>query len=692
MTLSVDHTAATQATRHQRQLLTIERWVLLSGLVVLPLAYGPKIFMNFSNVPKLTVLGFVVAVAGAIQVVRLLLTHPVDRAPISIASPALAMAGAFVLSWAFTDYPSWSLLGRYTRFGGLLPYLATIAFSLLLVRAFHGSPKPIVLASVAGASGVGLFALIQMVFLGATIAVQSDTAYVTSTMGHSNFAGGFLAVALPLSVGLWLDSDGFRSRIATISTILIASGLLFTVSQGGWAAGVIGLGVLLGLRAGRRRSKWRWPALLLAAGTAVTMVSSVAITMPLEHPFSRVPGLLGTAVSRGFLWETAIKMAAERPLTGWGPNVFAIEGPLHRELEDALLLNFTIGDDPHSVPIAMLVNLGPVGAAAFLYVFLWTVRKWRGRPNASVIDDAVIAAIAAYGGQALVSIDEPALRFSFWTLVACVGCNATSLRSTARRWAPPRRRTLIALTATTVLIGGLAATSVIRYLTVPDLLAASGIQAFGRGDPAEARADFSRAIRLRDEHAYRRRYAAGLAAVAIDLGNRGESVMREFHRTLSFLEDFPDPEALAFYAERLLRWSLVDPLERERALSLLTRARQLDPNNPFLAVLAADTRLLMDQPRAARQELEGFAEVLTHRFPEYNHLYSDVWTTLAIAQATEGDIASGRASLEKATGTGSCRYLVASHWVATDREVGGLAGLQFLCPPTLLRLLPDEAT
>ncbi len=675
----------TVATPPRQVFLQIERWLLLATVGILPLAYARGILLEFVNMPKLTLLFVAVCIAGALR----LAAAAVGASPNGLRLlllPAGAMAIAFVLSWLVSDYRYWSLLGLYGRYAGLLPYLAVILFAVLAADAFARRPQSLIYALVIGGAGVGAYALIQMLFLGALVATNSPTAYVTSTLGHSNFAGGYLAIILPLSVGMWIQG-GRLSRAGMGATILIASGLLFTVSQGGWVAGIGGIGLMTGLLGSRGHG---WAARVgvgVAVLAAAASIGVIAVSMMIPHAYARLPGYLGTAVSRGFLWESALATAAERPLLGGGPNTFAIEGPLHRSVEGALLTNFLKGDEPHSVPLAMFANLGAVGLIAFVLLFLWALRKWRSNQPRSVLQTATMAALVAYAIQALVSIDEPPMRFTFWILLATIACFG------APDQAPLQDRTPSSLQVTSAWVaiaaGVVAAGVVIATLWGADYRANQATRSFTDGSVAEGRARFLQALSLRNDNEYKRRYAGALGTAALR-GDGGDELIDEMHAVFSYLDSFPDAQALAYYGELLNLWSGERPAANREALVIYQQATTLDPYNPLLAVDVADALIQEDRPAEAEQQLEPFERLLTEEYPEYSPLYSDVWSALAIARVKLGRPDEAEATLTRVTETESCRYVIATELLKPRSEPERPRGLGLLCPEPLLELLPEN--
>ncbi len=674
-------------TRAAEVLLEVESWLLLVAAAILPAVYTPGLLNDPYDMPKVTLLIIVVCVALGLRIAAGLLGAPWSSLRILLL-PAALLSVAFVASWLASDYRSWSLLGLYLRYGGLIPYLAVILFGFLAADAFAGRSERLLHALLAGAVIVAGFGIFQMIFMGAWLASRSGTTYVISTLGHSNFLGGYLAIMLPLALGVWARG-GRAARVGMAATILITLCLVFTVSQGAWLAGIAGAAAFIGLASGRPASWRRRLGIGTAIAAGAASVGAVVVSMLVAHPIVNLPPAFGTAASRGLLWEGALAMGVERPLLGWGPNVHAIEGPLHQVLENALVLNFVKGDDPHSVPIAMFANIGLLGLAAWVFVFVWTWRAWRRRGAGSPMHAAAGAALIAYLVQSLATVDELTLRFVLWALIAAVAASATS-QARSNKEARRRRPAMTLLAVLVVALGLVSASTAVLFLSVADHRVRQGTVAFGQQRVSDGRASFASALSLRADNDYKRHYAALLSKAALERRSQGAPLIEEMRETMRYLEDFPDAQTLAAYSSFLNGWSLVEPEANLEALAIARRAQELDPHNPLLAVQIADILLQLQRPQEAIAELAPFEDLLTHDFPEYSGAYSEFWGALAMVHAQLGNSEAARRALARGTTTATCRPLLTLELLKPSADQVADPSLGLVCPRTLTRLLPTD--
>ncbi|MDQ3916855.1 MAG: O-antigen ligase family protein, partial [Actinomycetota bacterium] len=402
--------------RDGRLLLAARTAVLLALVFAVPVFFLFDVTFDAFLLPKVALLAVGVALAAGLTAAEALLGRPRRGLP-AAALPAAFVAVPAVVAWGASGYRRWALLGEEARLEGLVPVLLVLAAAVLLADAFRGDFGPPARAFVASAAAVALYELVQSVGLDPLDVPIPE--YAPSTVGQSNFVGGFLAIALPVALATWTSATGAARAAAMAATIAIALGILLAFSQGGWVAAAAGVAVFMGLRL---RERHRRAPLLGVVVAGVLAAASVGIVV-----FSFVdpthPGVPSTARARGFWWRSAAAMGAESPVWGHGPNVYAIEGPHYRTAADALAHDTLVADAPHSVPLSLFANHGLLGVAGYAGVFVWVTVRAR-RERASVLRDALVAGAAAYFVQSLVSVDSPLLQLALWVCVAGVGAGA----------------------------------------------------------------------------------------------------------------------------------------------------------------------------------------------------------------------------------------------------------------------------
>lgn len=202
-----------------------------------------------------------------------------------------------------------------------------------------------------------------------------------------NSAAPFFPNRLELTVlaGFWLVAGTFGPPSRPLRPLWIASlavpgvAILLLSSRAGWLCLAVGLAVRA-LTALRPR-----PAALAAAGVAAAVLlgglavdaarwwderSSPAASSGALDPFWRSVATSfldgdASALERLNRWRCALVMAAERPLTGFGPGAFEGAYGRYQRTRDLTPASTFAGDrgDAHSQPLGTLAEQGSVGLA-----------------------------------------------------------------------------------------------------------------------------------------------------------------------------------------------------------------------------------------------------------------------------------------------------------------------------------------
>ncbi|MDP9067851.1 MAG: O-antigen ligase family protein [Actinomycetota bacterium] len=545
------------------------------------------------NVPKLGLLLVILPLVIALRGAELL--QGADREGLRrLAIPALAVSIPLVVAWLFSPYKGWSLFGNYSRFSGLIPYLAAVMFGVLVADAFGRHTRQLAFALASAGGLVGGYALVQYAGLDPfTWAVGEDAAHrlAVSSLGNTNFVGAFLGIVLPVTVSLLFTDRS--SRWLWLFVLLITGGWIVAFSEGGWAAGIAGLLVVIGFMAAPRWQRAR-PLTLAAAGLiGVTAVGAVGASIVSQN--QHIPK---TIDRRGDWWEGALNMAADARIAGRGPATFALEGTQYRTIDDGLEVGFDFTDDPHSLFMAFLTSAGVIGVGGLLVAVGWLIRQGLRLPGEELVGAGFFGAVVAYVVQASISIDTVALRMTFWTVAGGLAATAvpavatatglsrgTQKRRSKRVVQPPLKLPLGVVTF--ALLGVAGAWWGLNFV-LADARVQQGNLLWDQGDVQGFQETYDSALGFREEIAYRRTYAVRLGEVALALAAEGHSeparaFLEQARQGFAYTDDLPDARGLVGYARFLNAWAEFDPDARDEALALYERALSIDPQNPALA-------------------------------------------------------------------------------------------------------------
>lgn len=371
--------------------------------------------------------------------------------------PAAAFLVASMLATALSLSPLVSLVG-FDRYAGLLPRLLYMAIALAVVGVHW--ERPAGLRQIAWASGAGAVVLACSVVLqqagidrilwaGPVPGTVFD--FPPGTMGFSNFAGGYLGIAVPFLVYLAISTRRLVGRCALgAGFCLVLVALWYTQSRGGMIAAVVGLGVMaLASRPGP--SKWAKGAVALAI--ALVAVASVVVVW---HPGADAPPeqLAGIEQLRtktlGFrlaFWSAAGRIFADHPLVGTGLNTFYAYYPRYRTADARLdaqsvtdgagAVRYTEADQPHNIFLGHASNSGALGVGSYLLLVGLALRYGLRRARTleagpRLLLASLLGVLAAYLAQGFFSIDQPALAAIGWVAVGGIAAMADPAAVAAR--------------------------------------------------------------------------------------------------------------------------------------------------------------------------------------------------------------------------------------------------------------------
>lgn len=420
------------------------RALLLALVVMVPLlvVYNNGLRDPF-NTPKVALLiwgvTIVVAIRGAEIVVGARLAG-LTRLMV----PALCFSIPFFVAWLASPDQAFALWGwSYGRYQGLLPYLLVVAVGVFLADGFVGRAHQIVWSFGVAGSLVSIYAIAQFLGFALPGGLGGDFGFPSIAMtGNSLFTGSFIAISLSAIVPFAFGS-GRKGRLARVMVYAMAIGLGRSYSQGAWVAGIAGIAIALGIALAPRWGPARMAGGLVAIFMAFSLVVAVIVALAgldLE--------VLSTARSRGLTWETAIRATGDEPIFGHGLNSFGEVQHLYytEEAAEDQRIRRSVPDDPHSVPLAMLVNGGLVTFLGFLIVVGWALVQAAKVPSGNVAGAGLVGAVTAYLVQSLTGIDEVTLRFAFWVCLG--GLAAFNARELALSDLRPVRSTVGAMAKT----------------------------------------------------------------------------------------------------------------------------------------------------------------------------------------------------------------------------------------------------
>ena len=414
------------------------------------------------NLPKYTV-----AVIGALVLAGLWVVAGVHQREVPLWRNGLEwLVGALIAWTAISAFAGVdvrvSLLGNYGSYDGLYSAAAFGVILMTAAEALDATDVRKVLGSLAfcGGTVVVVYGLIQLPDTEAHGVnwdfikwhLGSFNSQIFSTFGNPNHLGGFLDMVLPAVVVLGVGAKHWPQRVAAaVLALAVLTELARTAARGAWLGAIAALLALALLLAPELRRR----AALALGGAAAVLAAAVVGLIAFGHRFLSVPlsslfqtGGTSTVQQRAEIWTAAVHMAVHHPITGTGPDTFALIYPRYQSstwVKD-FGPNFLV-NGAHDIFMNILADQGFIGLALFLallaFLGLRTAAAWR-RLRATERDEnlgpaprerarstraclAVVAAsIVAYVVQAVFNVQQIGLTFLFWLLVGLLAALALS--------------------------------------------------------------------------------------------------------------------------------------------------------------------------------------------------------------------------------------------------------------------------
>ena len=222
---------------------------------------------------------------------------------------------------------------------------------------------------------------------------------------HPNILGGYLALELLLLIGLIVSvwprcAVGLRQALLGLPVGFVLAGLTLSASRSAWIGAVAGLVAFCAFswrRAVARRAaghvdRGSTAGAVVLAGLIVA-VALALLRPPLLERFDPGSNRLEqqSVQERLFFYQVGLQLLAAHPFLGVGAG--------NVDLAESIFFQQTLGPAPvHNVPLLMAVELGPLGALAWLLAAGCIVgQTWRSPGHWTVTFASALVAIGIAG-------------------------------------------------------------------------------------------------------------------------------------------------------------------------------------------------------------------------------------------------------------------------------------------------------
>lgn len=328
---------------------------------------------------------------------------------VRLSHPALLFAGgvlvAMAVATARNDLRALSLMGEYSRNGGLLAFTAGLVLLAAVAWFFAATTVDRLLWMVVGVGAVVVaYGLLQFAGIEPFDVPAGDSIF--STLGQPNFVAGFIGIVAPAflwaalrrSAPLWARGAG-GAALGAAAVVAIA-----TDSFQALPAALAGCSLVVVVQA-----LGRWSARRVVVGCLGLALISVALAFAYRGPLERQ--IRSGLDERVLMWKAGFEMVADDPVLGSGPAGYAARFSAERPAVHARRFGpFQLVDAPHNVPLWHFVSGGIIQGGlylAFVASIGWSLvsglRQLTGEHR--VLLAGVGGAWVAYQVQSLVSID-----------------------------------------------------------------------------------------------------------------------------------------------------------------------------------------------------------------------------------------------------------------------------------------------
>lgn len=410
------------------------RVCLTAGIFLAPVALNVGALEPFMLV-KITLVWFF----GVCALGLWLMSSAEQRAwlpPMRVTRALGIFIAACVLATIASTNRTVSFIGLFGRYGGLIPLLLYAAIAICMVGLYWKRTEKlgeIPWACVVGSAILAGYVLIEAAGLDWAHWTDNSTGqapdYPPGTMGNSNFAGSYLAIALPfvLYAALTATNKSIKRAMAVLLGLEVLA-LWCTQTRGGMVGAAAGMATLVLLS---RHHAPLWAMRAVVSGLAlVVFVGALAIWHPgldeAPGPLNRLHAFNANTIGyRVYYWTAAGRIIRHHPLVGTGPDTFGEYYPRYRLQEDGAKLGTSVADKPHNIFLEYGANTGLLGLLSYLamvslvlrYGFL-RARRVEGHQHLLLV--SFLATLMAYLVQGFFSIDVPPLALMGWVAIGGV--------------------------------------------------------------------------------------------------------------------------------------------------------------------------------------------------------------------------------------------------------------------------------
>ncbi len=365
-----------------------------------------------------------------------------------------------------------SLLGNYGSYDGWYAAAAFAVVTMVLAESLDVTDVRRALGAVTFGGGMvvvvyGLIQLHDTELVGAKWDfihwnLGSFSRDIFSTFGNPNHLGGYLAILLPVALVVGVSAKRWPYRVLTgLFVVVLLAELIRTSARGAWVAAIASVVVLAIYLVPEIK---RRPAPYLGGTGAVVVLAAAGMAVKGRHFLGHSLSTLfqsggNTSVEQRFeIWKGAGQIVLHHPVTGLGPDAFALVYPQYQSAKWVAGLgpNYLV-NGAHDIFMNYVADQGFIGALIFIALLAFagfrSIGAWRRfrrlerDESAGVATQAeaqekrlmlaaVTASMAAYVVQGVFNVQQIGLSMMFWVMLGVLLVLAASAGVPDTLWPP----------------------------------------------------------------------------------------------------------------------------------------------------------------------------------------------------------------------------------------------------------------
>jgi len=157
------------------------------------------------------------------------------------------------------------------------------------------------------------------------IGLNRELAVSSSTFGNPNHFAGYLAMAIPLLLGLFFT--GLRRGkflLLIFFTLLMVIAIILSLSRGGWASAFVGLAFMFSVLLANQYVGHKTISLIIIGGVFFWAFIVLANRPVVEEILTMKQASQDSSIqSRVLVWQKTVDVVRDYPLLGTGPGTFS---------------------------------------------------------------------------------------------------------------------------------------------------------------------------------------------------------------------------------------------------------------------------------------------------------------------------------------------------------------------------------